>query len=556
MIAVVNYLKINKTTVIFIIVVLLAIFLRFYNLSSVPPSVSLDEASIGYNAYSILNTGADEYGTKFPLLLRAYDDWRPALYVYLVIPFVKIFGLNVLSVRLPSVILSVLTVIATYFLTIELFKTWSLKSGEILALLVSLFLAVSPWHIYISRLGHEANTGLAFFIFAMYFFIKKRIYLFILFITLSFVSYQSEKIFIPVMILGLFIIFRSEIIKFKKKIIIAGALSLIILIPFLKETFVPNALIRLHATNTFTANKERLNKQTMFLAKAVNENNLIGKLIYNRRALYLQIFAENYVSHFNPVWLFANPYDGAHKVPGIGVLYIWEAPLILLGLFFLFKQKLNPEIKKLIIVWILAAPLPAAITTDAPHAMRIYQMLPMPQILAALGIAQIGLFLDKYKITVNKFYLNKIASLSLIVIFIVSIYYFYNQYFIVFPKTQSASFQYALSQMVPFVLNNEKQYNKIIISNKDNLYQSYMFFLFYSKYDPKLYQNQGGTKSGGFAREHKFGIFEFKPIDWSKEEKNSKTLYIGNVNDFPNEVKNLIVIKNMDSKDTIRIVNR
>src|SRR3989338_6504816 len=103
-------------------IIFLAVFLRLYNLSNVPPSVSLDEVSIGYNAFSILKTGADEYGVNFPLLLRAYDNWRPALYVYLVIPFVKIFGLNVVSVRLPSVILSVLTVVATYFLVKELLR--------------------------------------------------------------------------------------------------------------------------------------------------------------------------------------------------------------------------------------------------------------------------------------------------------------------------------------------------------------------------------------------------------------------------------------------------
>ena len=108
--------------IILFIIIAIAAFLRFYNISSVPPSASLDETSIGYNAYSILKTGADEYGTKFPILLRAYDDWRPALYVYLVIPFIKLFGLNVLAVRLPSVILSVLTVVATYFLTRKMFS--------------------------------------------------------------------------------------------------------------------------------------------------------------------------------------------------------------------------------------------------------------------------------------------------------------------------------------------------------------------------------------------------------------------------------------------------
>src|SRR3990167_8737038 len=96
----------KKFSWLFLLIIVVGVFLRFYQLVSVPPHPSLDEVSIGYNAYSILKTGGDEYGTKFPILLRAYDDWRPALYVYLVIPFVALFDLTVLSVRLPSVILS------------------------------------------------------------------------------------------------------------------------------------------------------------------------------------------------------------------------------------------------------------------------------------------------------------------------------------------------------------------------------------------------------------------------------------------------------------------
>ena len=109
------------------LIILIAVFFRFYNLSGVPPQPTVDEVSIGYNAYSILKTGADEYGARFPILLRAYDDWRPALYVYLVIPFIALFDLNVIAVRFPSVILSTLSVIAVYFLLKELLSNSKVK---------------------------------------------------------------------------------------------------------------------------------------------------------------------------------------------------------------------------------------------------------------------------------------------------------------------------------------------------------------------------------------------------------------------------------------------
>ena len=234
------------------LIILLASFLRLNSLNSVPPSASVDEVSIGYNAYSILQTGKDEYGAKFPIILRAYDDWRPALYVYLVVPFVKLFGLSVFAVRFPSVILSVLTVVATYFLTKELFKN-SLKIPEV----ASLLLAISPWHIYISRLGHEVNAGLSFFIFGFLFFLLRRSYLSVLFFGLSFISYQSEKFFIPLFVLILVFLYKKVFFEQKKSFIIATFLGFIILIPFIKETLSPNALIRLKGTNLFNSQQDR-----------------------------------------------------------------------------------------------------------------------------------------------------------------------------------------------------------------------------------------------------------------------------------------------------------
>ena len=44
-----------------IIILLLAFILRFYRLDTYP-LLNPDEAAIGYNAYSLLQTGKDEHG--------------------------------------------------------------------------------------------------------------------------------------------------------------------------------------------------------------------------------------------------------------------------------------------------------------------------------------------------------------------------------------------------------------------------------------------------------------------------------------------------------------
>lgn len=562
-----------KINYIFFIVIAIAVFLRFYNLSNVPPSASLDEATIGYNAYSILKTGADEYGTKFPILLRAYDDWRPALYVYLVIPFIKLLGLNVVSVRLPSVILSVFTVIATYFLVKELFREnskfeirnskqtqnsnvqnskfllgiGSAKLAEEIPIIATAMLVISPWHIYISRLGHEANAGLSFLILGILCFFKAKNFntapyyskkidwfflLSIIFFVFSFMSYQAEKIVVPILLASIFFIFRDKILERKKELLLGFLISLIFLIPFVKATFSPSALIRFNATNILSSNYERFQKEAILLERSVKDNNILGKIIHNRKTVAVQILTEGYMSHFNPKWLFANTGDERHKVPNLGLFYIWEEPLILLGLVFLIRSKFNNKIKAFILFWIFISPLPSAIATDAPHAMRSYSMLPMPQILVAIGLIMI---ISKIKDKISNTQIKYLIFYLCFLFFIFNFLFFFNNYFFVFPKTQSSSFQYALAKTIPYVLENEKSYSKVIFSNTDNFYQSYMFFLFYTKYDPYLYQQEGGTRSGGFAETHKFGKYEFRPIVWSKEKKIKNTLYIGNPNDFGEE---------------------
>ena len=366
------------------LILLLSIFFRGYRLADVPPSLSLDEVSIGYNAYSILQTGKDEYGTSFPLILRAYDDWRPALYVYLVIPFVRFFGLNAVSVRLPSVILSVLTVFATYHLIAELFK----KQEKVhqLALFGTFLLAISPWHIYLSRLGHEVNAGLAFTIFALLFFVRRQFTFSAFFFGLSFISYQAEKIFVPVLLLGMFFIFRGDVKKAGKRIVLSFLVGAMIVIPFLLVTISPNALIRLKGVSVYESERGRFEDYAKILAKSHEKNDFIGKLIYNRRILEGQIYIENYLAHYSPTWLFTNRSDEPHKTPNIGLLFIWKLPFILFGIFALIRGKVEKSVAFFLMFWAIVAPLPATFASGAPHAMRSYTFLPLWQILTVLGI--------------------------------------------------------------------------------------------------------------------------------------------------------------------------
>src|SRR3989344_3941774 len=143
----------RKINYLLLIILLLAAVLRFYKLGQNPPSLNWDETAHGYNAYSILKTGKDEYGYKFPLSFRSFDDYKPPLYTYLVVPSVAVFGLSAYAVRFPSAFLGVLAVLFTYLMVKELFQKTPI------ALLSAFFLAISPWHLLFSRVAFETNSA-------------------------------------------------------------------------------------------------------------------------------------------------------------------------------------------------------------------------------------------------------------------------------------------------------------------------------------------------------------------------------------------------------------
>ncbi len=157
--------------------------------------------------------------------------------------------------------------------------------------------------------------------------------------------------------------------------------------------------------------------------------------------------------------------------------------------------------------------------------MRAFNATPVPQILAALGAATL------FKKIKPKSWQAGLAA----ILVILSLAFMFHNYFVNFPREQSDSFQYPLAQAIKHVLSLEGEYKKVAITNQDHGYQSYMFLLFFSQYNPKVYQFFGGTLSGGFEETHRFDQYEFRPIDWPNEEKEEGTLYLGNIDDFPEE---------------------
>jgi len=153
----------NKLISLFLII---GIILRFWQLTKYPVSLSMDETAIGYNAYSILKTGKDEWGEFLPLAFKSVGDYKPPVNVYLTVPFIAIFGLTEFATRLPSALMGSLSIV---FLVLLLIK---LKISKQSSYLTGIWLSILPWHIHFSRASFEAVTALFFLIVGTYYFIS------------------------------------------------------------------------------------------------------------------------------------------------------------------------------------------------------------------------------------------------------------------------------------------------------------------------------------------------------------------------------------------------
>ncbi len=538
----------NFTLILLIGVVVLASTLRLWQLGKVPLSPDWDEVSLGYNAYSIMQTGKDEYGKFSPVVLRSFDDYKPALYAYFVIPFIKLVGLDIYAVRLPAVIFGILAVLATFFLVKELF------ANAKTALLASFLMAISPWHLQFSRIAFESGVGMAFNIFSVFFFLKglkKPFYLLLssALMGLNFYIYQSEKVFTPILAVILIVVFRQQLFSISKKYLAAALIiGAIISLPMINFTFDnKEALARAKGVSVFADSTPLLKENAQKMLEDKKNNDLIGLVLDNRRIVFAKAVVSGYISHFDLNWLFITGDLARHHAPNMGLLYLWDLPFLFVGIFVLLFGKLDKKVKLLLFFWFLAAPIPASITSGVPHAVRTLNFLPIFQIFTAIGVLFAAQKISNSRI---KYSIYIILFLSLIFNFA----YYLNQYFTQQNYFNAKEWQYGYEKSITTVKKIESNYKKIVVSNQPPMDQSYIFFLFYLQYPPALYQKEAQYASGGFRENHTFGKFEFRPIDWNKENKNGDTLYIGRPSDFPVSANVLSRVNYPDGNTAIELV--
>ncbi|MDE2589132.1 MAG: hypothetical protein KGL95_05660, partial [Patescibacteria group bacterium] len=350
----------------------------------------------------------------------------------------------------------------------------------------------------------EANVGMFFVVTGGMFFLRfiriknfRSILLSMISFGVSFYMYRSILIFAPLLIVGLYFIFRGEILKQKKYFVIGFLVLLAIALPFVPVILSPQGMIRSNQVgiqnNSFDAFYQAAKQQQQA------GNTMLSKIMYNRRLVLAKIFVGNYLSHFSPDYLFFNgDANGRHGPRNMGILYVWEIPFVLFGLFLLFKM--TGPVRNTILLWILLAPLPAAVTVPTPHALRTLNMLPMPMLITAFGV--VGTYW-----LVKSFWKKVFVVVMVVVVSGFFIAYLQN-YYGFSARVTSADWADGYKQLMHYVMPRENNYDRIVISG--HYWNPYIFALYYKRYDPEKYQ-QSGSRSG-------FGKYLFGGTKWEAGE--------------------------------------
>lgn len=493
----------NKYFFLLAAIVILGFTVRFFWHEISPPGFTADEAVFGYNAYSFLLTGKDEFGKPWPIALRAFGDWRPALYSYFAMPFIYFFGLTEMAVRMPSILLGSATILVVMGIA-------DVLAGNKLAIFLSgLILALSPAHILISRFADMSTLstfflGIGVLMFLLWKKKTKRVYLMLSSagFCLSALSYHNARVTGP-LLLAAFLIFNIKLIKNHladvAKAIIFGIILLSPLILFTIKS--PDLALRRGKYESFLGQKGyEIKLWNLISANPAGQNPLLTRFFYNKPKIIFKEFTEKYLSHFSPAFLFlsGDPHE-RFQTPNSGIYNFLLLFLLPAGFIVSLRQKSL----MILPVWWLASPLISGIGIFTPNSLHTLDASIPAAVMSGLGA---GKLLDKFK---GKSSITACAIGA--AIFLISFISFAGGYFYGMPKNFQLRWNWypqtrELTKSINELTGND---NVVIIGNR-SLHE---FILFNNRIDPEAYQKSVAVSDipdeNGFERVKGFGRFSF-----------------------------------------------
>ncbi len=477
------------------IILLIGCFCRLFLIDKYPVGLNQDEASIGYEAYSLIQNGTDRNGFSYPVNLVAWGSGQNVLYAYLSMPFIKLLGLNILSTRIVMALIGCLTLLVIY-----LFTSKQLKHKH--SLIVLLMLAIMPWHLTKSRFGLESNIFPDLILYAVILLYlgfkkhKKKYYFFSsIILGISTYAYGTSYLFVPI----LFFVIYGYLLKKKQirwhDLFINLFIIFIISLPLIIFVFINFFNLNTIKIGPITIPKLNCNRMKETTIINSNHHNL-NQILSNTSALVYMIIGDIYSRNYS-----------YYHIPFFGLYYYISIPFLFYGIYKAFKSE-NQLIKFVNMYLIACLPVALFIFPTSVHLNII--LIPI-LFYVCYGII---LMIEKKK----KFYF---IPFTYLIIFSLFIGWYFTGYQKNLEKEETVSLEDALKY------TKKNNYQKIYIT--DNINQPYIYYLFYNKIDNKYYleNRKISDENQMFQKVDQIGNVYFKLP--KKEEKN--TLIIVDNND-------------------------
>ncbi len=436
-------------------IVLLGGFLRFYQISSNPPGLYIDEAAIALNAHDILTTGHDQYGTFYPLSFRSFGDYKMPGYIYLTALSMSIFGATDFAVRFPSAFFGTATIVVLFFLMQSLLQAAKKTKpyATQTALISAGLLAILPWHIHFSRGGFETSVALCIYLTAILvgikYWLNKRTWFLVgavILLALSQYTYHTYRIIAPLTaIVTLSFAFYKK--HTKKQMLIGFLCFMLASLPLILFSFTAAGHERLSQTSAFTETP----------ASQLIPPPLADGLMFVSN--YLNLFSITSFFHYGDQ-------INRHQIEHFGLLYLWQLPFIIAGIYFLTKTN-NQLLRFTTLFLLLIAPLAPSIAKPVPHTLRFLLAVIPLTMLTSLGILQMLLIKKRF---ITWFF----GGIGVIAVF--SFIWYLNAYFITYPKDTQLDWGGKCKEVAMVIKNEAKNYDHVIVDKNLPCWQEYFSF--------------------------------------------------------------------------------
>jgi 4-amino-4-deoxy-L-arabinose transferase-like glycosyltransferase len=348
---------------------LLVALIYFYEVPRNPVGFFVDEASIAYNAHTIAQTGRDEFGNTLPLYFRAFGEYKSSVYIYILSAVFRLTGPSIVVARLLSATAGLAAAVLFGILAVQLTRRRSV------GLMVFIIAALTPWLFEVSRLVFEVAllpVVLASFLLLLQHAAKRAQWswpgaagLGVL-LGLAAYTYSVGRLLALLLALGLaFFLTRQGWRKVVLTWVVFGL------------TLLPLAVFTLRHPGALS---ERF-KFVSFVKPGDTRNQIALR------------FVQNYVEDFSPRrWLAYGDPEPRHHLPGMGSLLVGMVALSALGLIVVLLRHRGDPWWRFIIYGLLVSPIPAALTLDYFHTLRL---IALPCFLVVLTVPAIEFCLEQ-----------------------------------------------------------------------------------------------------------------------------------------------------------------